>query len=407
MVLITGEPGIGKTALLSEICRQATHTRIRVARSKCDEIEQACPGAPIIGLLRTGRDPLLTAAEFHDVAGLAGEPLVVVDRTAEHLERLTASHRLMIAVDDVQWADRLSRYALRSLISRLAGRPIVWVLASRCDDAGVSASAADIVGVEHIRLNPLPRSAIAEIARDRLGNGVNGQVAEGLDATGGNPLWAIEIIDSAARRRETGNGEEIPPEFRTAIYRRLAGLSSAAREIIEALAAAGRAVSITELTGLCDTTPGQRQDDAIASAISTGLLFSAGAELSFGHDLVRQAVYEAMSPEKRRDLHSRFAQHFVESAADPVLAAAHARAAAVLGDEFNARIMVAGAEALATASAVDAGELALQAFRTLRPGQPQWLELGERALSVLSRKNAPTTRSPWPTGCWPLSTTLT
>ncbi len=88
VVLITGEPGIGKTALLSEICRQATHTRIRVARSKCDEIEQACPGAPIIGLLRTGRDPLLTAVEFHDVAGLAGEPLVVVDRTAEHLERL-------------------------------------------------------------------------------------------------------------------------------------------------------------------------------------------------------------------------------------------------------------------------------------------------------------------------------
>ena len=77
VVLITGEPGIGKTALLSEICRQAAHSRIRVARSKCDEIEQASPGAPVIGLLRTGRDPLLTGAEFHDVAGLAGEPLVL------------------------------------------------------------------------------------------------------------------------------------------------------------------------------------------------------------------------------------------------------------------------------------------------------------------------------------------
>jgi predicted ATPase len=115
VVLITGEPGIGKTALLSEICRQAAHSRIRVARSKCDEIEQASPGAPVIGLLRTGRDPFLTGVEFHDVAGLAGEPLILVDRMAEHLERLAASHRVMIAVDDVQWADRLSRYALRSL----------------------------------------------------------------------------------------------------------------------------------------------------------------------------------------------------------------------------------------------------------------------------------------------------
>jgi predicted ATPase len=52
VVLITGDPGIGKTALFSEVCRHAAHMRIRVARSKCDEIEQASPGAPIVGLLR-------------------------------------------------------------------------------------------------------------------------------------------------------------------------------------------------------------------------------------------------------------------------------------------------------------------------------------------------------------------
>jgi DNA-binding CsgD family transcriptional regulator/tetratricopeptide (TPR) repeat protein/nucleoside-triphosphatase THEP1 len=385
VVLITGEPGIGKTALLSEICRHATHSRIRVARSKCDEIEQASPGAPVIGLLRTGRDPLLTAAEFHDIAGLAGEPLVLVDRTAEHLERLAASHRVMIALDDVQWADRLSRYALRSLISRLAGRPVVWVLASRGDDPGLTVSAADTVGVEHIRLDPLPRSVIAEIARDRLGNSVSSRIDEVLDATGGNPLWAIQIIDSAAHRGETGRDEEIPAEFRTAVYQRMAGVSSSGREIIEAIATAGRAVPISELPRLCDTTPGQRHNDAIASAISTGLLLSTGAELSFGHDLVRQAVYEVVSPEKRRHLHARLARHLVESAIDPVLAATHARAAAVVGDESNARIMIAGAEALVTTSAVDAAGLALQAFRTMRPGHPHWLELGERAVSVLSR----------------------
>jgi hypothetical protein len=84
-------------------------------------------------------------------------------------------------------------------------------------------------------------------------------------------------------------------------------------------------------------------------------------------------------------LHTRLARQFVESAADPVLAAVHARAAAAVGDDSNARIMVAGAEALVTTNAVDAAELALQAFRTLRPGQPQWLELGERVVSVLSR----------------------
>jgi DNA-binding CsgD family transcriptional regulator len=385
VVLISGDAGIGKTALLSEICRQATHMRIRVARSKCDEIEQACPGAPIIGLLRSGRDPLLTAAEFQEIAGLTGEPLVLVDRTAEHLERLAGGNRVMIAVDDVQWADRLSRYALRSLISRLAGRPVVWVMASSSEDAGLTVSAADTVGVEHIRLNPLPRGVIAEIARDRLGNSLNGRVDELLDAAGGNPLWANQIIDGAARCAETGRGEEIPAEFRAAVYQRLTGLSSTAQNVIQTLAATGLAVRITELPGLCHTTPGRRYDEAVTSVLSSGLVTSTGAELSFGHDLVRQAVYDHMSTQMRRRLHARLARHFMDSAADPVLAAAHARAAAALGDESNARIMVAAAEALVTTSAVDAADLARQTFRTLRPGQPYWLELGERALSVMSR----------------------
>jgi predicted ATPase/DNA-binding CsgD family transcriptional regulator len=385
VALITGGPGIGKTAVLSEICRQAAHMRIRVARSKCDEIEQACPGAPIIGLLRTGPDPFLTAAEFQEIAGLAGEPLVLVDRAAGHLERLAGDHRVMIAVDDVQWADRLSRYALRALISRLAGRPVVWVLASRSDDAGLAVSAADTVSVEHIRLDPLPRRVISEIARDHLGNRLTRRVEELLEAAGGNPLLATQIIKGAMRYAETGGDEEITAEFCAAVYQRLAGLPDTAREVTEALAAAGRAVRIADLTGLCDMTPGRRYDDAVSSVLASGLVTSTGAELSFGHDLIRQAVYEHMSPEIRRRLHTRLARHLVDSAADPVLAAAHARAAAAVGDESNARIMVAAAEALVATSTVDAADLALQAFGTLRPGQPQWLELGERAVSVMSR----------------------
>jgi predicted ATPase len=128
VVLISGDAGIGKTALLSETCRQAAHTSLRVARSKCDEIEQAWPGAPMVGLLRSGRDPLLTPTEFQGVTELIGEPLLLVERIADHLERLAAGDRLLIAVDDVQWADRVSRYALRTLISRLAGLPVMWAL---------------------------------------------------------------------------------------------------------------------------------------------------------------------------------------------------------------------------------------------------------------------------------------
>src|SRR5277367_6583355 len=111
VVLISGNAGVGKTALLSEICRQASHMNIRLARSKCDEIEQAWPGAPIVGLLRTGRDPLLARPEFQEISSLIAEPLLLVDRIAGHLALLAGEQRLSIADDDVQWADRVSRYA--------------------------------------------------------------------------------------------------------------------------------------------------------------------------------------------------------------------------------------------------------------------------------------------------------
>ena len=385
VVLISGNAGVGKTALLSEISRQAAHMNIRVARSKCDEIEQACPGAPMVGLLRTGRDPLLSAPEFEEINGLTAEPLLLVDRIAGHLARLADGHRLLIAVDDVQWADRVSRYALRALISRLVGIPVVWVLTSRSGDIGLAVSAADSVGVEHIRLSPLTDSAIAEIARDRLGPGIDSRVGEMFDAAGGNAFLAVQIIDALAQQAEPGAMDGVPTQFTSAVRQRLSGLSVAARRLVEAVAVAGRPVSIIDLADVCEMTVSPAYDNAVNDAVASALVKSTGAELNFSHDLLKDAVYELTAPHTRHRLHTRFARHFVDEAGDPVLAAAHARAAVTVGDDANARIMLDAAEALITTSAVDAADLALQAFRVLRPAQPQWLELGERAVSVLSR----------------------
>jgi DNA-binding CsgD family transcriptional regulator len=385
VVLISGNAGVGKTALLSEICRQAAHMNIRLARSKCDEIEQAWPGAPMVGLLRTGRDPLLAEPEFQEISALIAEPLLLVDRIGAHFARLADGQRLLIAVDDVQWADRVSRYALRALISRLVGIPVVWVLASRSDEVGLAVSAADTVDVEHIRLGPLADAAVADIARDRLGPHLDARVGPLLDAAGGNAFLAIQIIDGVAQHDETAGMDSIPAQFRSAVRQRLTGVPVAARQLIEAVAVAGRPVSIIDLAELCEMSGGPAYDKAVNDAAASALVKSTGAELNFGHDLVRDAVYELIAPDARRRLHARFARHFVDNVGDLALAAAHARAAASVGDEANARIMLDAAEALITTSAVDAADLALQAFQTLRPGQPQWLELGERAVSVLSR----------------------
>jgi DNA-binding CsgD family transcriptional regulator len=385
VLLISGNAGVGKTALLSEICRQAAHMNIRLARGKCDEIEQAWPGAPMVGLLRTGRDPLLAEPEFQDISALIAEPLLLVDRIGGHLARLADGQRLLIAVDDVQWADRVSRYALRALIARLVGIPVVWVLASRSDEVGFVVSAADCVDVEHIRLAPLAQPAILDIARDRLGPNLGPRVEQLLDAAGGNAFLAVQIIHGVTQRDEAGGIDGIPAQFTSAVRQRLTGLPVAARRLVEAVAIAGRPVSVVDLAEACEMDDGPTYDKAVNDAVASALVKSNGAELNFGHDLLKDAVYELTAPDVRRGLHARFAHHFVGRVGDPVLGAAHARAAATLGDVTNARIMLDAAEALIATSAVDAADLALQAFQIMHPGQPQWLELGERAVSVLSR----------------------
>jgi DNA-binding CsgD family transcriptional regulator/tetratricopeptide (TPR) repeat protein len=355
---------------------------ITVARSKCDEIGQTFPGAPILSLLRAGRDPLVPAAEFEALTTLTGNPLVLVDRMVGHLQTVAATQPVLIVVDDVHWADPVSRFGLRSLIPRLAEWPIAWVLASRSRADGVGVSAADTVEVEHITLGPLSRDAIADIARDRLGHMVSDDQQELLDAAGGNPFLATQIVEGLARGPES-RWDAVPTEFRTAMRYRLSGLSEVSRTIVDALAVAGRAVGITELSQVCEIALGPEYDHAVDVAVASGLIASTGIELAFIHDIVRQSVYDSIAADVRRQLHTRFAQHFLASA-DPMLAAAHAKVAVTVGDASNARVMIAAAEAVAATSAADAAKLASHAFDMLRPGQPHWAELGERAVTVLA-----------------------
>src|SRR5580658_2245245 len=216
-VVICGPAGIGKTALLAEICEHATRMKIRVGRSKCDPIEQVWPGAPVIAALRAGPDPLIAAGEYEQIAGLVSEPLLLADRIASRLEDFATVHPLLIAIDDLQWADRVSRFLLRSLLSRLAGQPVVWMLASRDDAIGIDLAGHDIVRREYLQLAPLATQDLAAMARDRLGRVPDERTRRYLDATRGNPFLATQVIDSLARSAAGGEPGTAAGEFTTAM----------------------------------------------------------------------------------------------------------------------------------------------------------------------------------------------
>ena len=381
-VLISGPTGIGKTALLAEICEQATRMKIRVGWSKCDPIEQVWPGAPVIAALRAGPDPLTTAAEYKQIVGVVSEPLLLADRIASRLEELALVQPLLIALDDLQWADRVSRFLLRSLVSRLVGLPVVWMFASRDDAIGIDLTGYDIVRHEYLHLAPLATQDLAAMARDRLGRVPDERTRRYLDATGGNPFLATQIIDSLARSAAVGEPDGVAGEFATAMARQLADLSSSARELVE-LVAAARPLPVCDAFELMPGAGGRSSVDGLAVAVESGLITVAAEALTFRHDLVRETIYATLARNRARQLHARLADYHLSVLGEPLVAASHARVAATTGDVASALILISTAETLASTSADDAGELAALAYATVRPAQPEWLDLSRRCLSVL------------------------
>jgi DNA-binding CsgD family transcriptional regulator/DNA polymerase III delta prime subunit len=385
VLLVSGPPGIGKSALLAEVCRRATTTQWRVARSKCDEIEQVRPGAPVIALLRAGREPLVRAPDYEQILATMDQPFLLVDRIAAQLENIVATGPVLVAIDDLQWADRTSRFLLRSLVSRLLGLPVVWLLASRDSDLDAVLAAHETDRVEHLRLAPLATQDIAAIAADRLGRTPDERTRHYLDAAGGNPLLANQIIDSLTRSAARGEPDAVAAEFTAAIAQRVADLATPARDLVQLLAVAGRPLPVRDLSAVAPSGRTAGSVASVAGAVESGLITASHDTVSFRHNLAREAVYATIPGSLARQLHARFAEHYLTVAADPLIAASHARAAATTGDLASARILIAAAETLAGINADEAGDLAALAFRTVRPAQPEWLDLSRRCLSVLSR----------------------
>ncbi|MFJ3762664.1 AAA family ATPase [Streptomyces sp. NPDC090080] len=384
-ILVSGQSGIGKSALLHEACRQASMMKVHVASSKCDQIEQVWPGAPVIQMLRAGRMPLASAEEYEELTRSVHEPLLLVDRVATIMESSAASAPMMICIDDFQWADRVSRFAVSALISRLAGLPIVWLIASRSDTLGRELTGLDGTYFEHVKLTPLSLDDLAAIAEDRLGVAADERMRQFLLTADGNPFLATQVIDSIVRSSERGEPESLPTEFTATVATRLAELSEPARTVVELTAVAGRALPMRDVTALSPQSQSREHQAAVTDAVKSGLITAHDQSLVTRHDLVREAVYATLPSREARRLHRQFAQHYLDTADEPFLAASHAREAATPGDLESAGILVTAAETLIEVSVSDAADLALLAQTTVRPSQREWLPISLRSLSVLCK----------------------
>ena len=341
ITFIAGEPGVGKSRLLHDVVGGALWTR---AVEGLDGI----PYHPIVALLR--RVPTLVAALgpfAEDVARLVPELLPDVvpaltdpdtgkGRLVEALARALEAAPGALVIDDLQWADP----ATLELVAYLAQRGTRLYGAYRAGEVGPAlqrllAALRGSGALRVVELAPLDETGVRSLLADLTGRATGPELFSRWlwNRSGGNPMFALEtlraLFEAGVLRTTSGGWEtdvddltrdygelDVPPAVAEVIRRRLGHLDPATVRLLEIAAVLGSAFDARRLTGIAGLSPAATAD-ALGEAERAGFV-AAGA---FRHDLLRQALYGDIAPERRRLLHALAADALAD--AEPGVRAEH------------------------------------------------------------------------------------
>src|SRR5580693_5705945 len=348
VVLVAGEPGIGKTRLAEEAARRAAAAGMQVAWGRCHEGDGAptlWPWAQVVRQLAAELGPGELAAMLGPSVGWLGQlkpelakpaqsagPLPVADlgvarfqlnrAVAGLLRRAAETRPLLVVVDDLHWADVPSLSLLAFLAGELKDARLVVVGTYRDVEVVAGRPLAETLGalarepvVERIALGGLDRAGVALL----IGRTIGGRPAEPLvqavaDRCGGNPFFITELLRLLQSERQLAAPDaavaarrDIPVGVRDVLRRRLARLPAQTGTLLMVAAVAGRGFDldlIEAVTGLEDDSA----LDAAEAAVLAGLIIEddrAAGQYRFAHALVRETIYEDISRARRARLHAR------------------------------------------------------------------------------------------------------
>jgi DNA-binding CsgD family transcriptional regulator len=359
IVVFRGEPGIGKTTLWEAATAAAAAAGRRVLVARPIEAERRLGLAAFADLLQPvaaevlpklpppQRRALEAALLLADAEGGPPDPRTLGAALVSSLRVIGGERGALLAVDDFQWADAASRAVLAFALRRLSMADASAVLAVRAGDANEGLPPFDDqVVVSFVDLGPLSLGALRRLVSDRLGGSLPRPLLRRLhDASGGNPLYALEIARALQDAGPVPADQDLPvPSDLDALLReRISALAPSARRALAAAAALSE--SRVELI--------EREGD-LRPALDAGLIRVERGVVRFNHPLLASAAYSLLAPRRRRELHARLARVVddIEQRARH-LALAHPRP-----DESVAVVLEAAAErALARGAPVAAGEL--------------------------------------------------
>src|SRR4051794_15047731 len=335
-LVIEGEPGVGKSALLAYLHEQASECLVTRAAGVQSEMELAYAGlhqlcAPFLDRLDRlpgpQRDALATA--FGLARGDAPDRFFVGLAVLSLLAEVADERPFICLIDDAQWLDRAAAETLGFVGRRLLAESVALVFAVR-DDVGEEG----LAGLPQLRVEGLPPADAHALLRGAMTGRLNERVADRIVAeTRGNPLALLELPRGLSTAQLAGgfglpDASSLSGHIEGTFQRRLEALPQSSRQLL--LIAAAEPVGDPSLVWRAAQCLGI-EADAAAPATAADLL-TIGADVRFRHPLVRSAVYRAATPAERRAAHAALAQA-TDAESDPDRRAWHRAQAAAGRDE--------------------------------------------------------------------------
>jgi tetratricopeptide (TPR) repeat protein len=282
LVLLSGEAGVGKSALVERLCRDLPDARW--SWSMCDGLFTPRPLGPLFDLADQLGGTLLDRCR----AGAGREELF-----GTLLAQVRASGELdVVVVEDVHWADEATLDLLRYLSRRLRGVALLLIATYRDDGLAVGDQLRVTLGdlgsqrcTQRVGLVPLSPEAVRTLA-----GGSGPPAPELYQLTGGNPFYVTEVLRAGM--------DEVPPSARDAVLARAARLSAEAREVLDVAALIGARVEARLLESVTGCPP-----SVLDELLESGLLVGDGAWVRFRHEIARLAVAHAVAGHRGQVIH--------------------------------------------------------------------------------------------------------
>jgi DNA-binding CsgD family transcriptional regulator len=341
-LFVAGEAGLGKTSLVDGACRLAAAAGLAVGRARGHPMETGLPfGLLAQALDGAGAGGLLGEDELGPTS--AGDRAARFYRVLRWLQRRTGP-ALLLAVDDMQWADADSVALVTFLGRRMESVPFGLIAGLRPWPPGAYETAKGLVHDGHghlLRLAPLSAEAAGALLEQRVGRPVAKPVRQrAFLLSAGNPLLLEQLAVTV------GRGESVPETGQAGaagfgqgvLLARFAGLPKAGMRCAQAASVLGTSFH-PEIAAQVAGLNGADVDAAIESLAGGGLIEQQpGCLADFVHPLFRQALYDDLSGPTRARLHAR-AFAVLHARGLDAQAAEHATAARLVGDMDAAAVL--------------------------------------------------------------------